>query len=53
MTIARNIIKANIFATLLVSVLMSSSLAARSQDPAASYPKMAPIDQYLIARSKS
>jgi hypothetical protein len=49
MKIARNIAKAMVFATLLVTVLVSASLAARSQETAASYPKMAPIDQYLIA----
>jgi hypothetical protein len=49
MKIARNIMKAIIFATLLVTVLVSASLEARSQTTAASYPKMASIDQYLIA----
>src|SRR5580692_6651511 len=49
MKIARNIMKAIIFATLLVTVLVSAFLEARSQETAASYPKMAPIDQYLIA----
>jgi hypothetical protein len=49
MKIARNIMKATIFATLLSTVLVSASLEARSQETAASYPKMASIDQYLIA----
>ena len=49
MKTARTITGAILFATLLVTVLVSASLQARSQQPAASYPKMAPIDQYLIA----
>ena len=49
MKIARNIMKAIISATLLATVLVSASLEARSQETAASYPKMASIDQYLIA----
>jgi hypothetical protein len=49
MKIARNIMKAIIFTTLLVTVLVSASLEARSQKTAAAYPKMASIDQYLIA----
>src|SRR5580698_6978147 len=49
MKIARNITKAIIFATLLSTVLVSASLKARSQETTASYPKMASIDQYLIA----
>jgi hypothetical protein len=49
MKIARNIMKATIFATLLSTVLVSASLKARSQETTASYPKMASIDQYLIA----
>src|ERR1700730_11668547 len=49
MKIARNIMKAIIFATLLVTVLVSVSLEARSQETASSYPKMGSIDQYLIA----
>jgi hypothetical protein len=49
MKIARNIMKATIFATLLSTVLVSASLKARSQETAASYPKMASIDPYLIA----
>jgi hypothetical protein len=49
MKIARNIVKAIVFATLLSTVLVSASLKARSQETAASYPKMASIDQYLIA----
>ncbi len=49
MKIARDTMKAIIFATLLVAVLVSVSSGARSQEAAASYPKMASIDQYLIA----
>jgi len=49
MKIARNIMKATIFATLLSTVLVSASLKARSQETAASYPKMASIELYLIA----
>ena len=49
MRIARNILKAIIFATILVTVLLSASLQTRSQEAAAPYLKMAPIDQYLIA----
>jgi hypothetical protein len=49
MKTARRITGAILFATLLVTVLASASLEVRSQEPAASYPKMAPIDQYLIA----
>ncbi len=49
MKIARNIATPIISATLLVMVLMSASLEAGSRETAASYPKMAPIDQYLIA----
>src|SRR5271170_7295930 len=49
MKIARNIMKAIIFETLLVTVLESASLEGRFQETAASYPKMASIDQYLIA----
>jgi hypothetical protein len=33
----------------LVAALLSTSWLAQAQDPAASYPKMAPIDQYLMA----
>jgi hypothetical protein len=49
MKIARNTRKAIVFATLLSTVLVNASLKARSQETAASYPKMAAIDQYLIA----
>src|SRR5260370_2845268 len=49
MRIARNILKAINFATIFVTVLLSASLQARSQEPAAPYLKMAPIDRYLIA----
>ena len=49
MKIARIMTKATIFATLLVTVLVSASLEAGSQETAAPYPKMASIDQYLIA----
>ena len=49
MRIARNILKAITFATIFVTVLLSASLQARSQEAAAPYLKMAHIDQYLIA----
>jgi hypothetical protein len=49
MNIARNIMKQIIFATLFLTVLAGTSLEARAQETAASYPKMAPIDQYLMA----
>jgi hypothetical protein len=49
MKIARNITRAMICATLLATVLMSAFSEARSQESAASYLQMAPIDQYLIA----
>jgi hypothetical protein len=49
MKTARKITFAILFATLLVTALVSASLKALSQEPAASYPKMAPLDQYLIA----
>jgi len=49
METAGRITRAILFATLLVTVLVSASSEARSQERAASYPKMAPIDQYLIA----
>ncbi len=49
MRIARNILKAIIFATIFVAMLLSASLQARSQEAAAPYLKMAPIDQYLVA----
>ena len=48
MKTARKIMGAILFATWLVTALASASLDSRSQEPAASYPKMAPIDQYLI-----
>src|SRR5882672_7226375 len=49
MRIARNILKGINIATIFVTVLLSASLQARSQEAAAHYLKMAPIDQYLIA----
>jgi hypothetical protein len=49
MKIERNIMKPIIFAALFVTALSSGSLQARAQETAASYPKMAPIGQYLIA----
>lgn len=49
MKTARNIIKPIIFATLFLTVLVSAFLEARAQETAASYPNMAPIDQYLMA----
>src|SRR5271169_6526665 len=49
MKTARTITGSIIFATFLVTLLVSASLRARSQEPVASYPQMAPIDQYLIA----
>ena len=49
MKIARNIRKPTILATLFLTALASGSLLARAQKTAASYPKMAPLDQYLIA----
>ena len=49
MTITRKMIKAPILRALLVAGLLSASSLAKAQDPAASYPKMAPIDQYLMA----
>src|SRR5580658_1003024 len=50
MKIARDIMKAILSATLFVmTVLVSASFEARAQETAAPYPKMAPIDQYLIA----
>ena len=41
--------KAIISGASLVAALLSTSCLAQAQDPAASYPKMAPIDQYLMA----
>ncbi len=49
MRIARYILKGINIATIFVTVLLSASLQARSQEAAAPYLKMAPIDQYLIA----
>ncbi len=49
MKMSRNIIKKTIFSTLLLAVLASASSQARSQEAAARYSKMAPVDQYLIA----
>src|SRR5260370_9526198 len=49
MRIARNILKGINIATIFVTVLLSASFQARSQEAAAPYLKMAPIDQYLIA----
>jgi hypothetical protein len=49
MKTARNIMKANIFATLFVTVVVSACLEARAQETAASYSKMAPIEQYVVA----
>jgi hypothetical protein len=46
---AGSISKSIIFAILFVTVLLSASLEARAQEPATSYPKMASIDQYLMA----
>jgi hypothetical protein len=48
-TARKNITKAIIFATLLVTVFVSASLEAGSLQTVASYPKMASIEQYLIA----
>jgi hypothetical protein len=49
MKTARRISEAILLATLLGTVLASVALEGRSQEPAGSYPKMAPIDQYLMA----
>src|ERR1700723_1729049 len=49
MKIARNILRAVIFASLVVTGLVSAAFAARSKDTAAAYPNMAPVDQYLMA----
>lgn len=49
MKIARNFMKAMLFATLFLTVLVRATLEARAQATAASYPKMAPIDEYLMA----
>jgi hypothetical protein len=48
MKAARSITKAISFAALWVTALGSASLAARSQEAAAAYSKMAPLDQYLM-----
>jgi hypothetical protein len=48
MKAGRNITKAILFAAFLVTALGSASLPARSQDAAAAYSKMAPLDQYLM-----
>ena len=49
MKTGRNLTKAISFAALLVTALGSASLPARSQEAAAAYSKMAPLDQYLMA----
>jgi hypothetical protein len=49
MTTGGKITGAILFAALLVTVHGSTPSDARAQEPAASYAKMAPIDQYLIA----
>jgi hypothetical protein len=48
MTIGKKATKAVIFATTFVTVLLSTALRAHAQGAAASYPKMAPIEQYLM-----
>src|SRR5271155_6237656 len=48
MKTTRNVSRAISFAALLVTALASASPLARSQDPAARYSKMAPVEQYLI-----
>jgi hypothetical protein len=48
MKTARNITKAISFAALFVTALASLSPPARSQEAAARYSKMAPVDQYLM-----
>jgi hypothetical protein len=45
--------KAILLTALIATVLAGASSAARSQDSAASYPRMAPIDQYLMADRNS
>jgi hypothetical protein len=45
----RRITGAILFATLLVTVLLSALSKARAQEPSSAYPKMVPIDQYLMA----
>ena len=49
MRTARSSSKPVRFATIFVTVLLSASFQARSQEATASYLKMAPLDQYLIA----
>ncbi len=44
----RSFMKTILFAALLVAVSAGASSAVRSQESAASYPHMAPIDQYLM-----
>ena len=48
MKTATNITKATSFAALLITALASASLLARSQEAAALYSKMAPVEQYLM-----
>ncbi|MGA7624314.1 MAG: hypothetical protein WCA91_12095 [Candidatus Acidiferrales bacterium] len=45
--------KTILFAALLVTVSAGASSAVRSQESAASYAKMAPIDQYLMTDRNS
>jgi hypothetical protein len=45
---AGNIQRAILFTAIFVSVMASASLLASSQETAASYSKMAPLDQYLM-----
>jgi hypothetical protein len=49
MMIEGRMMKAIILGASLVAALLSTSWLARSEDRTASYPKMAPIDQYLMA----
>src|SRR5579872_5737318 len=49
MRIASNNLEAIIFAAISAAVLLGASSLAQSQEAAAVYSKMAPIDQYLIA----
>jgi hypothetical protein len=48
MTIQGRMMKAIILGASLVAALLSTSWLAQSQDLTASYPKMAPIDRYLM-----
>jgi hypothetical protein len=48
MKAGRNITKAISFAAFLVTALGSASLPARTQEAAAAYSKMAPLEQYLM-----